>query len=106
MVGYTEKTRQNDCSAVAEVIWLSLENRASAASDEAGAVSDIGAVPPHPALIAPPPVLTASAIHTTPSFRYVIRIREPPPFYSRTPTPIVALSESHVYVVHSKTSIQ
>jgi len=54
------------------------------------------------AVIAESPLLHTSAIDTTPSFRYMVGIREAPPFYSRTPPSVVQCIKDYVNVSHDK----
>jgi len=67
------------------------------------AIQDLPAIFRHQAaVIAKPPVLPASAIDTTPSFRYMVGIREASPFYPRTPPSVVQYIKNHVNVSHDK----
>jgi len=98
-----EKTRQDIGSAVVELVDKSLDKPAAAVVRILN-----GILAPSPPLVAAPPVITASAVFTAstiraaPSFRYVIRVQEPPPLYSRTPSSIVPSVQGRMNVLHGK----
>ncbi len=112
-LGEPEKKAEPPCSAFSVLRFyfspLKIQLSKGLSAIGIGSALAVEGLPPilqhHGALFTVPPVIPASAVDTTSSFRYVIGIREAPPFYSRTPPSIVPCIKDRVNVSHDKSPL-